>query len=51
MAEIFAHQGNLASACNKLNVTRSEHPNLGSPVMKAQWGELQHKLCENHSEG
>lgn len=51
MAEIFAHQGNLASACNKLNVTRSEHPNLGSPGMKAQWGELQHKLCENHSEG
>jgi hypothetical protein len=51
MAEIFAHQGNLASACNKLNITRSEHPNLGSPVMKAQWNELQHKLCENHSEG
>jgi tetratricopeptide (TPR) repeat protein len=51
MAEILAHQGNLASACNKLTVTRSEHPNLGSPGMKAQWGELQHKLCENHSEG
>jgi hypothetical protein len=51
MAEIFAHQGNLASACNKLNVTRTEHPNLGSPGMKAQWDELQHKLCENHSEG
>ena len=51
MAEIFAHQGNLASACNKLNVTRSEHPNLGSPEMKAQWGELQRKLCDNHSEG
>ncbi len=39
------------SACNKLTVTRSEHPNLGSPGMKAQWGELQHKLCENHTEG
>jgi hypothetical protein len=51
MAEILAHQGNLASACNKLTVTRSEHPNLGSPGMKAQWGELQHKLCENHTEG
>jgi tetratricopeptide (TPR) repeat protein len=51
MAEILAHQGNLASACNKLTVTRSEHPNLGSPGMKVQWGELQHKLCENHSEG
>jgi tetratricopeptide (TPR) repeat protein len=51
MAQILAHQGNLASACNKLTVTRSEHPNLGSPGMKAQWGELQHKLCENHTEG
>ena len=51
MAQILAHQGNLASACNKLTITRSEHPNLGSPGMKAQWGELQHKLCENHTEG
>jgi len=51
MAEILAHQGNLASACSKLNVTRSEHPNLGSPGMKAQWNDLQHKLCDNHSEG
>jgi tetratricopeptide (TPR) repeat protein len=51
MAEILADQGNRASACNKLSVTRTEHPNLGSPGMKAQWGELQHKLCENHSEG
>jgi len=51
MAQILAHQGNLTSACNKLNVTRSEHPNLGSPGMKAQWGELQHKLCENRTEG
>ena len=51
MAEIFAHQGNLASACNKLNVTRSEHPNLGSSIMKTRWNELQHKLCENRSEG
>jgi tetratricopeptide (TPR) repeat protein len=51
MAEVLADQGNLAGACNKLNITRSEHPNLGSPGMKAQWGELQHKLCENHTEG
>jgi hypothetical protein len=51
MAQILADQGNLASACNKLNITRSEHPNLGSPGMKAQWGELQHKICENHTEG
>ena len=50
MAEIFAQEGNLNSACNKLAVTRSEHPNLGSPAMKAQWGELQHRICVNHTE-
>jgi len=50
MAEIFAHEGNVSSACNKLAVTRSEHPNLGSPAMKAQWGELQQRLCVNHTE-
>ncbi|MBV8357117.1 MAG: hypothetical protein JO189_04160, partial [Deltaproteobacteria bacterium] len=50
MAEIFAQEGNVNSACNKLAVTRSEHPNLGSPAMKAQWGELQHRLCVNHTE-
>jgi len=51
MAEIFAQEGNVTGACNKLVVTRSEHPNLGSPGMKAQWGELQRKVCVNHSEG
>ncbi len=50
MAEIFAQEGNLSSACNKLAVTRSEHPGLGSPAMKAQWGELQHRICVNHAE-
>lgn len=50
MAEIFAQEGNVSSACNKLEVTRSEHPNLGSPAMKAQWGELQHRICVNHTE-
>jgi hypothetical protein len=50
MAEIFAQEGNLNSACNKLAVTRSEYPNLGSPAMKAQWGELQHRICVNHTE-
>jgi tetratricopeptide repeat protein len=45
MAEIFARQGHVASACSKLAATRNEHPNLGSPEMKAQWGALQHKLC------
>jgi thioredoxin-like negative regulator of GroEL len=50
MAEIFAQEGNVSSACSKLAVTRSEHPNLGSPAMKAQWGELQHRICVNHAE-
>jgi outer membrane protein assembly factor BamD (BamD/ComL family) len=50
MAEIFAQEGNVSSACNKLAVTRSEHPNLGSPAMKAQWGELEQRICVNHTE-
>ena len=50
MAEIFAQEGNVSSACNKLEVTRSEHPNLGSAAMKAQWGALQHRICVNHAE-
>jgi len=50
MAEIFAQEGNVSSACNKLAVTRSEHPNLGSPAMKIQWGALQHRICVNHTE-
>ncbi len=48
MAEIFAQEGNVNGACNKLAVTRSEHPNLGSPAMKAQWGALQHRICVSH---
>ncbi|HJU11193.1 MAG TPA: tetratricopeptide repeat protein, partial [Candidatus Binataceae bacterium] len=48
MAEIFAKEGNVNGACNKLEVTRTEHPNLGSPAMKAQWGELQHRICIDH---
>ena len=51
MAQIFAQEGNVRSACGKLAETRTEHPNLGSPAMKAQWGELQHKLCSNSTEG
>jgi thioredoxin-like negative regulator of GroEL len=47
MAEIFAEEGNVTGACNKLAVTRSEHPGLGSPGMKAQWGTLEHKLCQD----
>lgn len=53
MAEIYAKEGNITGACNKLAVTRSEHPSLGSPTMKAQWNALQQKLCPgpNHTEG
>jgi thioredoxin-like negative regulator of GroEL len=50
MAEIFAQEGNVSGACNKLAVTRNEHPNLGSPAMKAQWGQLQRRICVNHTE-
>lgn len=51
MAAIFAQEGNAASACNKLSVTRGEHPNLGSPEMKSRWGELERKICQPRTEG
>src|SRR5579863_762570 len=51
MAEIFAQEGHVSTACSKLTATRNEHPSLGSPEMKAQWGVLQHKLCSNATEG
>lgn len=50
MAEIFAQQGHVSTACSKLTATRNEHPNLGSPEMKAQWRVLQRKLCSNGAE-
>ncbi len=50
MAEIFAEEGNLNGACNKLAVTRAQHPSLGSPSMKEQWGRLQRRICVSHSE-
>jgi hypothetical protein len=49
MAQILAVEGNVSSACNKLAVTRSEHPSLGSPKMKAQWLDLQNKICLKQS--
>jgi TolA-binding protein len=51
MAQIFADEGNAASACNKLTQTRDEHPNLGSREMKARWGDLQRKTCQSKTEG
>jgi len=45
IAKIYIEQGNITAACNKLAVTRSEHPSLGTPQMKAQWDALQRKLC------
>jgi len=45
IADIYAQQGNIAAACSKLAVTRSEHPSLGTPQMKAQWDAMQRKLC------
>jgi len=49
LAQILAIEGNVAGACNKLAVTRSEHPSLGSPEMKAQWLDLQNKICLKQS--
>lgn len=49
MAQILATEGNVAAACNKLAVTRSEHPSLGSPQMKEQWIGLQNKICLNQA--
>ena len=45
LAVIYAADGNLRAACGKLAQTRSEHPSLGSPEMKARWDTLQRKLC------
>jgi hypothetical protein len=49
MAQILSVEGNVSGACNKLAVTRSEHPSLGSPQMKAQWLDLQNKICLKQS--
>jgi hypothetical protein len=45
VASIYAKQGNIAGACNKLASTRAEHPTLGSPEMLKQWDALQKKIC------
>jgi tetratricopeptide (TPR) repeat protein len=45
LAQILALEGNVSGACNKLAVTRSEHPSLGSPQMKEHWIDLQRKIC------
>ncbi len=50
IAEIYAAEGNISAACNKLAATRSEHPSLGTPEMKAQWNALQRKLCLDNKE-
>ncbi len=45
VAAIYAAQGNIRGACDKLAQTRSEHPSLGTPEMKTQWDALQRKIC------
>jgi len=45
VAAIYAAQGNIKGACDKLAVTRSEHPSLGTPEMKLQWDALQRRIC------
>jgi tetratricopeptide (TPR) repeat protein len=49
VAVIYAAQGNIKGACDKLAVTRSEHPSLGTPEMKTQWDALQRKICLNRT--
>ncbi|HLW69934.1 MAG TPA: tetratricopeptide repeat protein [Candidatus Binataceae bacterium] len=51
LAQIYAQEGNAKSACNKLTVTRGEHPSLGSPAMKSRWNGLEQRLCQNRTEG
>jgi tetratricopeptide (TPR) repeat protein len=51
LAQIYAQEGNAKTACDKLTVTRGEHPNLGSPEMKSRWTGLEQRLCQNHTEG
>jgi tetratricopeptide (TPR) repeat protein len=50
IAEIYGIQGNKVDACRKLAATRSEHPNLGTPEIKARWTALQRRLCLGHKE-
>ena len=45
LAVIYAADGRVAAACGKLASTRSEHPALDGPQMKARWEALQRKLC------
>ncbi len=51
IAVIYAAQGNIKGACDKLAVTRSEHPSLGTPEMKTQWDTLQRKICLGQKAG
>lgn len=51
VAAIYAAQGNVKGACDKLAVTRSEHPSLGTPEMKAQWDSLQRRICLGRQDG
>jgi hypothetical protein len=48
LALVYSAEGNTQGACSKLAQTRAEHPNLGTPEMKAQWDSLQRKLCLDH---
>lgn len=45
LAAIELLQGNAQEACRRLAETRAQHPNLGTPEMKAQWDALQRKNC------
>jgi tetratricopeptide (TPR) repeat protein len=51
IAWLYAQQGNVQGACAKLAQTRTEHPSLGTPEMKAKWDALQRKLCLDRKGG
>jgi len=47
IATIYFAEGKQNDGCSKLAVTRSEHPNLGTPEMKDKWNALQRAKCLN----
>jgi tetratricopeptide (TPR) repeat protein len=49
IATINFEQGKQVDGCSKLAVTRSEHPNLGTPEMKDKWNALQRAKCLNQN--
>ncbi len=49
LAQIYAKQGRTDAACDQLARGRAQHPNLGTPAIRAKWVALQHKICLDHN--